>query len=44
MKQTAIGAEKEEFMKELNSRENVNINAKNFKKWKIQYKKSLKKH
>lgn len=35
---------KDEFMKELNSRGNVDITAKNFKKWKIQYKKSLKKH
>lgn len=35
---------RDEFMKELNSRGNVNITAKDFKKWKIQYKKSLKKH
>lgn len=32
-----------DFMKELNSREHVDISAKNFKKWKMQYKKALKK-
>ena len=33
---------RDEFIKELNSRENVNITAKNFKDWKREYKKSLK--
>lgn len=33
---------RDEFMKELNKREHVNINAKNFKDWKREYKKSLK--
>lgn len=35
---------RDDFIKELNSRENVNITAKNFKNWKRNYKKSLKKH
>lgn len=33
-----------DFMSELNKRENVNITAKNFKDWKRNYKKSLKRH